>query len=200
MLSRTTKLIAVAAAVAFAPMMACTGARGQAQTPVELAIAPIASLSEAGIVTTGERSPVSGRCSLRLVAAQIDKSSPGCFLDEHISEGPGTLSYPCGGDGPAEADFGEHRYVGKMEHGELELELSTELDWEDGCRWGTDAVISGTVLVGGEPTLKKLAWRYRDRVIDGSDCSGLCTARTTFVVTTADYRFGRNPSGPDEED
>jgi len=154
-----------------------------AQAPVELQIAPLGSLPEGGIVTTGEQA--SGRCSLRLVAGRIQKSSPGCFLDEHISKAPGHVFYPCGGEGPAEAEFGDQRYAGRVHNGEIELELSTELDWEDGCRWGTRAVITGALVSNGEPTLKPLSWEYQDRVLTGTDCSGVCSAKTSIAVTRA---------------
>lgn len=131
----TKRLMIIPTTVALGAMAACLGPRGPVQAPVELAVAPLASLPDAGIVTTGGRSPAE-RCTLRLVAGRIDKSSPGCYLDERISDGAGTLSYPCGGDGPAEAVFGQHRYAGRMDGGKLELHLSTELDWEDGCRRG----------------------------------------------------------------
>lgn len=192
---------AVGGVVIASSTAACAGSRGaSAQTPVELEIAPIASMPDGGIVTTGEKA--SGRCSLRLVAGRITKSSPGCYLDEHISEGPGLLHYPCGGDGPVEADFGEHRYTGRVAGGEMELELSTELDWEDGCRWGTHAVITGTLVSNGEPTLKKLSWQYKDRVITGNDCSGVCTARTSIEVTSTKGRASEIPPthGDDDDD
>lgn len=178
--------------------VACASTRrGAVQAPMDLAIAPIGSSGE--VSTNGERSP-DERCTLRLIAARIQKSAPGCYLDEHISKGEGLLHYACSGDGPAEAVFGPDLYKGKIEHGEVELEHSTELDWEDGCRWGTDAVISGTVVVGGKPTLRKLEWRYRDRVISGSDCSGACTASTSFTVRSADADDAEPDDGDGDED
>ena len=169
------------------------------EAPVELAIAPIGSLPEAGIATNGKQSD-GGRCSLRLVAGRIEKSSPGCYLDELVSKQAGLLHYPCTGDGPAEADFGEHRYAGRVVGGEVELALSTELDWEDGCRWGTDAVISGTLLKNGETVARSLSWRYRDRVITGTDCSGVCTARTNIQVTSLRKSGSAVPAPHEDED
>mgnify|MGYP001062213481 CR=1 FL=1 len=188
----------VAGAVVLASLgVACTGARrGTVYAPVDLAIAPIGS-STGDIATTGERSP-DDTCTVRLLAAPIQKSMPGCYLDEHISQGEGLLHYACGGDGPAEAVFGPDRYKGKITNGEVELEYSTELDWEDGCRWGTDAVISGKVLVSGKPARERLSWRYRDRVISGTNCSGQCTASTSFSVRPADEPD--SPSMSDDDD
>jgi hypothetical protein len=182
---------------------ACSEPRTPVNAPVDLAIAPIGTLPEGGIATNGERSPATGRCSVRLVAARIEKSSPGCYLDEHITGASGgVLQYPCNGDGPAEATFGTQKYTGKIEHGDVELEASTELDWEDGCRWGTDAVITGSVVIGnhGELARKRLAWKYRDRVITGNQCSGLCTAKSSFDVTTTEAAPGRRSHDDDVDD
>ena len=199
---RGARLVSVAVAL-LSGAFACTGPRGAAvAAPVDLAIAPIGSLPAVGVTTNGERSGDAGRCSVELVALRIDKSSPGCFIDEHISRGTGVLHYPCSGDGPAEAEFGPQKYTGKMEHDELEVQLSTELDWEDGCRWGTDAVISGPIVRGpsGELTRRRLAWRYRDRVISGSGCSGVCTAKTSLEVASKDPAMKRSHDEPDEDD
>jgi hypothetical protein len=189
----------VAGAVVLASLaVACASTRRVAvQAPVDLAIAPIGS--SGGIATNGERSP-GATCTLRLIATPIQKSAPGCYLDEHISKGEGLLHYACNGDGPAEAVFGPDLYKGKIQDGEVELEHSTELDWEDGCRWGTAAVISGVVVVGGKPTHGKLSWRYRDHVISGSNCSGECTASTSFTVKSADADDAEPDDGDDDED
>ena len=141
-----------------------------------------------------------GRCSLRLVAGRIEKSSPGCYLDELVSKQAGLLHYPCAGDGPAEAEFGEQRYTGRVVGGEVELELSTELDWEDGCRWGTEAVITGALPKNGEPVARSFSWRYRDRVITGTDCSGVCTARTNIQVTSLRKSGSAVPAPHEDED
>ncbi|OJY30883.1 MAG: hypothetical protein BGO98_29435 [Myxococcales bacterium 68-20] len=179
---------------------ACAGSRGAAvEAPVELAIAPIGSLPEAGVATNGKPSD-GGRCSLRLVAGRIEKSSPGCYLDELVSKQAGLLHYPCAGDGPAEAEFGEQRYTGRVVGGEVELELSTELDWEDGCRWGTEAVITGALPKNGEPVARSFSWRYRDRVITGTDCSGVCTARTNIQVTSLRKSGSAVPAPHEDED
>jgi hypothetical protein len=184
------------AGIAVVGIVACVGCEGareaRVEAPVDLAIAPIGSLPVAKITSSGESDAT---CSFRLVAGQINKTSPSCYLDEHVSDGPGLLHYPCSGDGPAEAVFGEHHYMGHVSHGQLELSLSTELDWDDGCRWGTQAAISGTVATGtggagasNAPTV--LSWDYLDRVIRGSDCSGVCRARTSIRVVPAKAHAG----------
>jgi hypothetical protein len=198
MKTKTTIAIALLMGGGMIATSACGARNGSSspQTPVELQIGKISELQEAG-APSGDRGDA--RCSVKLVASRIEKSSPGCFLDEHISEGPGILRYSCGGDGPAEAEFGDHRYTGNINRGEVLVELATELDWEDGCRWGTLAAISGRVMAGGsngsggsnntnngKPTLTRLNWNYLDRVITGADCSGVCTARTSFAVSSKD--------------
>jgi hypothetical protein len=175
-MTRTVPLLLTAA------LGACAGSRGTAvQAPVEVTIAPVGNLAHGAAGGTEHGKPGSA-CSVQLVPGRISKSEPGCYVDEHLSEGSGVLIYPCGGDGVAEATFGPQHYRGEMRHGNVKLELTTELDWEDGCRWGTDAVLEGLVLTGGGLTKKKLVWHYRDRVIRGKDCSGLCTAQTSLQV------------------
>lgn len=171
----------VVAVVAAAAFVGCSGTRSaRVEAPVELTIPPIGSAGKMTLVTSGES--LEGTCSLRLVARGIQKKSPGCYLDEQISHNVGVLHYPCNGEGPATADFGEHHYVGEVRHGELELVFETELDWEDNCRWGTRAIIRGANLKGADPTLTRLSWDYQDHVVHGSGCSGVCDARTTFRV------------------
>lgn len=166
------------AVVALVSVAACVGASPLVHAPVEVHVAPV----DGGLVVMDE--PASGRCMLRLVAGGMSKSSPSCYLDEQISENPGHLSYPCKGDGPAEANFGEHRYTGQVKGGELEIGIETELDWDDGCHWGTRAVIAGTLVSNGEPTSRKLTWQYNDRVMAGSHCSSVCSAKAILDVST----------------
>jgi len=187
-------------AVAALALAACAARGARVEAPVELAIAPIASL-DASAGNAGVADHGNGKCSVRLTASRIEKSQPTCYLDEHISKGPGLLYYPCGGDGPAEADFGAQHYTGRITGGEVEVELITELDWEDGCRWGTQAVINGTVTVGNsEPVLKKLSWRYKDRVIKGAGCSGVCTARSTLDVSSSTGKAPAQKPAPVDDD
>jgi hypothetical protein len=187
----------VAAVLVAACIAACAGARGAPlQAPIDLVIAPLPA-TDAG---TANGSQMPGTCSVQLVAAKIQKSSPTCYLDERISRAPGALYYPCNGDGPAEAQFGDHRYVGRLTGGDVELTLSTELDWEDGCQWGTTAVISGTLVSKAEPATKQLFWRYHDRILAGSNCSGVCTARTVIDVTSDRAGAREVPPAPEEPD
>lgn len=170
-------MVAIAVSVS---IVACAHQKPTHAPPVDLTIAPIASrLPDTAMNEEGRVK----RCELRLRVWHIEKSSPSCHLDGHIDDGPGILRYPCGGNGLAEAEFGEDRYVGRMTDGELELEFQTELDWEDGCRWGTTAVIGGRVVADGEPAVRTLKWRYADRVLSGNDCSGACTANASVVVS-----------------
>lgn len=161
----------------------CASSRGAAvQAPVDLVISPLQGPAPAATITNG-RDPSAQGCTVRLVAAPIEKSSSGCYLDEHISDGPGLLHFPCSGDGAAEAVFGEHHYVGRIERGEVHVEVATELDWEDGCHWGTTATISGSVLGNGNGRGgKRLAWTYLDHVINGASCSGVCRAKAVIVM------------------
>lgn len=176
-MTRATLFASLLFAGVFAGACASNGA---VQAPVDVAVAPLASVN-GGAIAVGPDGP-SATCTLRLVAGKIQKSSPGCYLDEMISKGPGTLTYPCSGTGSAEARFGDQLYQGKIEGGHLALELVTELDWDDGCRWGTRAELRGLVGRNGPG---KLAWIYADHVIRGQECSGLCRAETTIAMTSS---------------
>ena len=192
MRARVGAIAAVAAA-----FVGCSATRSaRVEAPVELNIPPIGSGAKMALVTSGES--LEGTCSLRLMARAIQKKSPGCYLDEQISHNAGLLHYPCNGDGPATADFGDHHYVGAVHRGDLELVFETELDWEDNCRWGTRAVIRGANLKGADPFPSRLSWDYQDHIVRGSGCSGVCDARTTFRVEGK--RSGSAAGGTNDHD
>ncbi len=178
-----------------AVLLGCAASRASVvEAPVDLTIAPLASLPPSPAAP-----PLAdpGQCVLALTAGAIIKSLATCYLDEHITAGTGSLHYPCSGEGPAEAYFGPQTYRGKMTGGQLELEAKTELDWEDGCRWGTTATIRGNVVARGKPSLARIVWTYTDRVLSGSGCSGLCRASSYLDVTSAENPPGsrRPPAG-----
>lgn len=134
------------------------------------------------------------RCTAVLRAATI-KTNPGCTLDERLSHGNGTLLYPCAGDGPVEAIFGEHRFNGTLTGAALALALGTELDWEDGCHWETKQVILGSwkrerdVSASAAANAKKrpkLVWSYSEAPVTGTGCYGSCTATADIEVAPDD--------------
>ena len=178
------------AGIVGAGVVACGGAKGAAiEAPVDIAIPPIGTgngIAADGGVGRYVEGAGGAACSVRLaLVGKIEKSSPGCYLDELITKVPGVLRFPCSGYGAIEVDFGDHHYTGHVSGGDVELEMSTELDWEDGCRWGTHSVITGPLVARGAPILKNLTWRYRDHVIDGTACSGVCVATANIQVTPA---------------
>ncbi len=179
-------------------LASCARSGTVVEAPVEVAIPPLGK-ADAGVVALVERAaPAGPTCTLRLtLAGRIEKSSATCYLDERISRSAGRVRYPCNGDGPVEAEFGEHRYVGRATGGEVEIEMSTELDWDDGCHWGTRAVIGGTLVSGGAPSKKSLTWTYRDHVIQGSSCSAVCNASAQLRVVAA-LPTAREPD-PDDD-
>jgi hypothetical protein len=117
--------------------------------------------------------PRSG-CSARLRASPI-KVKEGCTLDERISQGSGTLLYPCSGDGPVEAVFGEHRFQGTLTATVLSLALTTEIDWEDNCHWETKQAIKGE-LKREAGKQARLQWTYSEAPVAGTGCFGSCRA------------------------
>jgi hypothetical protein len=175
--------------------MAAMGAAGceetrprRPQTAADLTIPPIGGGAAPSVKTA--HGDMTTACTASLEATSIEKSTPSCYVDEKISDGPGVLRYPCSGDGPAEATFGDQRYEGRVTRGEIELSLSTELDWDDGCRWGTHAVIHGPLTDGTRLVHAKLSWDYLDRVLQGTGCSGVCRARASFSVSEGSVSGG----------
>jgi hypothetical protein len=120
------------------------------------------------------------RCTALLHASPI-KTNPGCSLDERISRGNGTLFYPCSGDGPVEAVFGEHTFEGKVTDKSLVLALTTEPDWNDGCHWEAKQGLRGD---WNRETAKpaKLAWTYREQPVSGTGCLGACRATADIEI------------------
>lgn len=197
--SPRTRAIAATPAAALALASTLSAACTLRHAPVEAPVEVVAPGAKAATAPAPKEEPTSSSCVAQLsLIGRIDKSAPGCFLDERISSTTGLLHYPCSGDGLVDAEFGEHRYKGRLTAGALELELTTELDWDDGCRWGTRAVINGTLASNGALLFQPLAWHYRDRVLEGTRCSRTCTARAALEVTssTAQPTHG-TPADPD---
>jgi hypothetical protein len=180
--------LALLAAIAVAGT-ACIREGAAVVAPVEVTIAD----GGAGfpLVVTAPPPVPRDRCSARLHAATI-KTKDGCTLDERISHGTGTLLYPCSGDGPVEAVFGEHRFQGRLTESTVALALSTELDWEDGCHWETKQSIRGELKreAGKRP---KLVWTYSEAPVTGTSCFGSCRATADI---DADELTPPSPSSP----
>lgn len=171
-----------------------------AANAIDLEIAPVAASPRAQIRSTGEPTPAE-RCSLTLTVGELQKSSPGCFLDAKVINVRGTLDYPCRGNGPAAADFGDDHYDGRLDDGRLALVRTTELDWEDGCRWGTRAALEGALAQGKPPDAHAVTWTYADRVVSGAGCSGICRAHGPVALSTrATSRAAPKQSTDDDDD
>lgn len=157
--------------------------------------APVESVSASGSVV-GAKAVTLGAddCALRLVAEHIEKSQRGCVLDTQIGTTTGLLRYACNGNGPATADFGDQHYTGTIANGALEIKHTSDFDWEDHCHWGTEAVIRGQVAQSG-----RVAWRYADRVVQGADCSGTCTAKATIRIVPMNAKDKPDDESEDEE-
>jgi hypothetical protein len=159
-------------------LTACATRAPVVQAPV---IERAAGASEVANGPTAEPE-AAAKCSAKLVGGPIEKTPPSCYVDPHIREHAGLLTYPCSGDGPAEASFGEHQYKGHMTRGEVELVHESELEWEDDhCRWGIRAIIQGNVLTSLGAT-NGLSWTYRDHVVRGTACSGVSNGKAILQV------------------
>lgn len=174
----------LAAVAVSAALGGCTRSAPGVVAPVELAIGPVdatAANADAGAPQKAEKKKT---CTAQLMAGDID-TGPACVLDERLSHGPGKLSYPCEGDGAVQASFDDQVYDGTIVRNVITLRLTTELDWEDGCRWESEHMIGGR-LVRGEAVeddpVEPLQWRYEDRAIAGRNCSGACMAQAEIEV------------------
>lgn len=160
-------------------LVACHAARPPPSAPVDLKVELVVGKSI-------EPLPVARSSTAYLRAERISKSTSTCFLDEQVSHAIGTLTFPCEGDGAAEATFADHRYVGRLEGNRLVVSLDTELDWSDGCRWQTHHVIRGTITRTSSGIADAVVgWRYSDSPLArGKDeCSGSCTANTRIALS-----------------
>ena len=195
--------IALAAVAALTP--ACVREGAAVVAPVEVTI----DNGDGGaamplVIAAPPPSTDRDRCTAVLRAATI-KTNPGCTLDERLSHGNGTLLYPCAGDGPVEAIFGEHHFNGKITESAVTLALGTELDWEDGCHWETKQVILGswkrdaTTSANGNgggsgsgnanaKRRPKLSWSYSEAPVTGTGCYGSCTATAEIEIVPEDAK------------
>jgi hypothetical protein len=182
-------LVSLASLVGLAALSSCVREGAAVVAPVEVTIdngdgGPAMPLVIAAPPPVTDRD----RCTAVLRAATI-KTNPGCTLDERLSHGNGTLLYPCAGDGPVEAIFGEHRFSGKIADSAVTLALGTELDWEDGCHWETKQVIVGSWKREANAKRKpKLSWSYSEAPVTGTGCYGACTATADIEVVPEDSR------------
>lgn len=160
--------------VALLMIASCNG-RGSAPpaAPVDV---DVANVGDAGIVVlTGSKRPPMARCTAKLVLnGELDKA-PSCNVDAKLTDGPGTLAYPCGGEGTAEATFGEERLTGTIKGGYLRLEIKTNPDWHDGCGWESRQLVEGHV------NDRRLAWKYDETLLDDRGrCYAPCGATATI--------------------
>ena len=135
----------------------------------------VADVGDAGVILTGSKRPPQARCTARLsLNGELEKGET-CNVDTHITEGPGTLVYPCGGEGTAEAKFGEERIVGTIKAGYLRLEIKTNPDWHDGCGWESRQLLEGHV------NDRRLGWKYDETLLeDRGRCFAPCGATATI--------------------
>ena len=110
-------------------------------------------------------------CSATLWVGDLRRSSASCFVDEVVTRTPGTLRYPCAG-GDAEALFGAtSRFSGGVRGGQVDVKISTEFRFSDGCQWRSVQLIQGALASG------QLAFTYRESPVEGqSGCASACTA------------------------
>lgn len=134
-------------------------------TPVTVVQAP------APVVVTEPAPIAAGGCAATLWVTGMRRSSASCYVDEVVTRTPGTLRYPCAG-GDAEVVFGaSSRFVGFVRDGNVDVKISTDFPFSDGCRWRSIQLIQGNLATG------QLGFTYRESPIEGqSGCASPCTA------------------------
>ena len=173
--------IAVAVAIALAAattLAACTPHGGSPPAaPVDVTVAEVGDAGGPPGIAAPKARPPHARCTAHLTAGKLEKADT-CNVDTTIVDGAGTLTWPCGGDGTAEATFGAQRFTGTVRGGYLRLEIKTNPDWGDGCGWESRQLIEGYVRE------KELAWRYEETLLDDAHghCYAPCDAKTALDV------------------
>jgi hypothetical protein len=116
-----------------------------------------------------------GACSARLRVGAVTPS-PGCWVDEKVSQRTGTLSYACGG-GAASTQLGVE-FAGMVSASEqVEIAATTTFQWSDGCTWQSEQHITGRLASGS------LRYAYREAPIAGQNCMPAhCTASAKVTV------------------
>ncbi len=162
-------------------LAACT-ARGSSppSAPVDVTVADVGDAA-APVIGPPKSRPPNARCTAHVTANKLEKA-PTCRVDTKIEEGAGTLTWPCGGEGKAEAVFGEQRFTGTVRGGYLRLEIKTNPDWGDGCKWESRQLIEGYVRE------KQITWRYDETLLEetNASCYAPCDAKTSLDVDAED--------------
>jgi hypothetical protein len=108
----------------------------------------------------------------------LTPSNPVCYVDTIAKSGdPGTLTYPCSGDGAARIEFSGGTLEGEVKGGILSTCTGTEFPWSDGCDWTSAQHASGPVPKG------PFRFDYAEAPKPGqSGCTWSCSATGTIVV------------------
>jgi hypothetical protein len=146
--------------------------------PVDVNIADIGDASAPLTVVPAAKRPPQARCTAQLSVVGELVRAPTCNVDAELAAGaPGTLAYPCGGEGTAEARFGKERLSGTISGGYLRLEIKTNPDWHDGCGW------ESRQLVEGQLRDRRLAWTYDESLLENrGNCYSPCGATATIEI------------------
>jgi hypothetical protein len=116
-----------------------------------------------------------GSCSPTLRVVSLTKSMDSCFVDAVQVDSEGVLDFPCEG-GPVSAMFGPILFDGAITAGALSMSATTTFEWSDGCTWGSNQTITGTLASGS------LAYTYEELPIAGINCLPPCTASGSLDV------------------
>ncbi len=107
-------------------------------------------------------------CKLEVSIDTFMLSGSACWVDSPLKEGqPGELEFACG-DGAAKLSFPSGVFTGTNKSCNLDLGLTTQFDFVDGCTWESDQKIVGHME-------GQLTYSYSEKPIVGTQCASPCT-------------------------
>jgi hypothetical protein len=121
--------------------------------------------------------PEGGTCGATLSVGSVTVT-PGCWIDEKVSNRSAMLQWPCDAGGPAEAVFGVP-FAGTVAapSGFVSLSAQTTFPWSDGCTWESVQTIDGVLGSG------VLQYNYSEMHIQGTGCAPeICHGSASVVV------------------
>ena len=140
---------------------------------VGLGVAARPPARHSGVRLAGGSGP---SCSATLTV-QPPRLRGGCVIDERVTRAPGILTFPCGADGAATADFGSSRFLGNVHANIVDLTLITQFDFTDHCHWQSMQRIQGQLSSG------RLSYSYQEAPIPGQQrCAPPCSTSTLVLV------------------
>lgn len=114
-------------------------------------------------------------CRTAVSVDSFSVSSEECWVDSPLAAGDdGQLQFSCGA-GPADLVFPNGRFVGSSNNCSINLTLTTQFAFGDGCTWQSQQTISGSM----EETL---SYTYSEAPIAGVGCASPCSVSASLKL------------------